>query len=352
MSYFKEQFAYRLSEFDDEHIKGYAQRYQSDIGLQHDQIEQALKQLTIDETELLTAEQINNKVLGVLDMDKMNKAGTTYVGTLTKQLVNKGIDFTTENITEARQQVLQELFMNQELPNTLREIITITDDEHLETLPTLTYIKEKLENDGIELTTNGSNEYFRNKDNHIYTEVSDTVIHASDRTLDDLLKEVFMNELVQYESSLLLNKDDTNSLVDDSNKDMSLYQQGIKEVQGNNIYESIQASIKDIPQSFRNNLSIVMNRTHFETIIKYLGEIGLGAMANNLTHAFNVKNIVINDDTEDVFVGDFKHGVYAKYHFVSYNKKKNAARGKYALALHYIFDIKIIPELLRIATVK
>ncbi|WRN78106.1 hypothetical protein UM594_00690 [Staphylococcus aureus] len=34
--------------------------------------------------------------------------------------------------------------MNCELPQSLREVITITDDEHVESIPSLTYIKDKL----------------------------------------------------------------------------------------------------------------------------------------------------------------------------------------------------------------
>lgn len=58
-------------------------------------------------------------------------------------------------------------------------MITITDDEHVESIPSLTYIKDKLATNGIELSLNGSSKYFYRREGHIYTEVSDSVVHGS-----------------------------------------------------------------------------------------------------------------------------------------------------------------------------
>lgn len=350
MKNFKEQFAYRLSEFDDDHIEGYAQRYQTDIGHDSNKIEQALKQLSISETELLTAEQINQKILGVLDMKQMNQSGTTYVGTLTKQLASSDNDFNIQELPTARREVFKEL-LTYELPNTLRDVITITDDEHVETIPLLTYIKDKLSTNGIELSLNGSSKYFDKREGHIYTEVSDTVVHASDRTLDELLKEIFINECVAYETTLLLDKNNASGLIDEQNKDLSLYNQDIKEVKGKTVYESIKQAIKDMPQPFRRNVSVVMNTEHHDKLIQELAQMGLGALAGDLNKLFNITNIVITDDAQDILVGDFGHGIYAKYEAIMYNKKKQAMRGVYQFALNYVFDIKIVPELLRIAKI-
>ncbi|MGS2901562.1 phage capsid protein, partial [Staphylococcus aureus] len=71
MKEFKEQFGYQLSNFDDMDIKGYANLYQKDI-CDVSMIEQGLKQLSITETEVLLPEQINKKLLGVLNMNEVN----------------------------------------------------------------------------------------------------------------------------------------------------------------------------------------------------------------------------------------------------------------------------------------
>ncbi|HFG2163001.1 phage capsid protein [Staphylococcus aureus] len=352
MKEFKEQFGYQLSNFDDMDIKGYANLYQKDIGKDVSMIEQGLKQLSITETEVLLPEQINKKLLGVLNMNEVNQSSNTWVGTLTKQLVSSENNFNIQELPTARKEVFKELLVNCELPQSLREVITITDDEHVESIPSLTYIKDKLATNGIELSLNGSSKYFDRREGHIYTEVSDSVVHGSDRTLDDLLKEIFINECVAYETTLLLDKNNSSGLIDKGNQDLSLYNQGIKEVSNTSIYDGIKQAMKDIPQTFRRNVSIVMNTEHHDKLIKELAQMGLGGLAGDLSNLFNVTNVVVTDDAHDVFVGDFGHAIYAKYKPIMYNKKKQALKGIYQFALNYVFDIKIIPELLRIVNIK
>ncbi|UXR32402.1 phage capsid protein [Staphylococcus simulans] len=351
MTGFKEQFGYQLSSFDDMDIKGYARLYQKDIGKEVELIEQGLKTLSITESEVLSPEQINNKLLGVLNMNGVNQSSNTWVGTLTKQLVSSGNNFNIKELPTARKEVFNELLVNAELPQTLRDVITITNDEHVETLPTLTYIKDKLATNGIELSLNGSSKYFDRREGHIYTEVSDSVVHGSDRTLDELLKEIFINECVAYETTLLLDKNNASGLIDKDNQDLSLYNQGIKEVSNTSMYDGIKQAMKDIPQTFRRNVSIVMNTDHHDKLIKELAQMGLGALAGDLNKLFNVSHVVITDDAQDIFVGDFAHAVYAKYEPIMYNKKKQAFKGIYQFSLNYVFDIKVVAELLRIVKI-
>ncbi len=80
--------------------------------------------------------------------------------------------------------------------------------------------------------------------------------------------------------------------------------------------------------------------------------MGLGGLAGDLTKLFNVSHVVVTDDAQDIFIGDFGHAIYAKYEPIMYNKKKQALRGVYQFALNYVFDIKIVPELLRIINIK
>ncbi|RIN47834.1 phage capsid protein [Staphylococcus simulans] len=351
MTGFKEQFGYQLSSFDDMDIKGYAELYQKDIGKEVELIEQGLKTLSITESEVLSPEQINNKLLGVLNMNGVNQSSNTWVGTLTKQLVSSGNNFNIKELPTARKEVFNELLVNAELPQTLRDVITITNDEHVETLPTLTSIKDKLAANGIELSLNGSSKYFDRREGHIYTEVSDSVVHGSDRTLDELLKEIFINECVAYETTLLLDKNNASGLIDKDNQDLSLYNQGIKEVSNTSMYDGIKQAMKDIPQTFRRNVSIVMNTDHHDKLIKELAQMGLGALAGDLNKLFNVSHVVITDDAQDIFVGDFAHAVYAKYEPIMYNKKKQAFKGIYQFSLNYVFDIKVVAELLRIVKI-
>ncbi|PTI99148.1 phage capsid protein [Staphylococcus simulans] len=351
MTGFKEQFGYQLSSFDDKDINGYAELYQKDIGKEVELIEQGLKTLSIIESEVLSPEQINNKLLGVLNMNGVNQSSNTWVGTLTKQLVSSGNNFNIKELPTARKEVFNELLVNAELPQTLRDVITITNDEHVETLPTLTYIKDKLAANGIELSLNGSSKYFDRREGHIYTEVSDSVVHGSDRTLDELLKEIFINECVAYETTLLLDKNNASGLIDKDNQDLSLYNQGIKEVSNTSMYDGIKQAMKDIPQTFRRNVSIVMNTDHHDKLIKELAQMGLGALAGDLNKLFNVSHVVITDDAQDIFVGDFAHAVYAKYEPIMYNKKKQAFKGIYQFSLNYVFDIKVVAELLRIVKI-
>ncbi|HBI1043170.1 TPA: phage capsid protein, partial [Staphylococcus aureus] len=219
-------------------------------------------------------------------------------------------------------------------------------------IPALSYIKDKLATNGIELSLNGSSKYFDRREGHIYTEVADSVVHGSDRTLDDLLKEIFINECVSYETTLLLDKNNASGLIDKDNQDLSLYNQGIKEVSNTSMYDGIKQAMKDIPQTFRRKVSVVMNTEHHDKLIKELAQMGLGTLAGDLTKLFNVSHVVVTDDAQDIFVGDFGHAIYAKYEPIMYNKKKQALKGVYQFALNYVFDIKIVPELLRIVKVK
>ena len=355
------KYGYNIATFSNEDIKDYARFYKNNIGATQHEIEDSIKRLSINADKIMLTDEINqmieddtknNKANGGIEMNRINREGKTYLGSITKQLVKSEGNFMVEQIAPAKREVLKEIVANNELPNTLREIITITDDEHLETMPSLTYVKEKLASNGIELSLNNSSIYFDRLSGHILTEVSDTVVHASERTLDDLLKDIFINECIAYESTLLLDKDNTSGIIDKDNEHLSLYKQGIEVVEDATLYNAIMKGIKDIPQSFRKNTSIVMNRDHYNSLVIELGEKGLGALTTDLKKAFNVNNIVVNDDTEDVFVGDFKHGVYAKYEPTMYNKRKDAMKGVYQFALNYVFDIKVVPELLRIIKVE
>lgn len=89
-SKFKRQFAYRLSAFDETDIKGYVEEECSYIDSNTEELINKLRILTITENDLLTPDQINEKLKGDFkNMSTINKEGTTYVGNITKQLVEK-----------------------------------------------------------------------------------------------------------------------------------------------------------------------------------------------------------------------------------------------------------------------
>lgn len=348
----KRQFGYRLTDFLNSDIYDYIKLECNEFIDEVETIAKAIKTLTITESDYLTPQEINNKIKGVLKMTTINKEGTTYVGTLTKEIIRNKTNFIIDELTPARQQVFNELLINTETPNTLRSIISITDDEHVETIPALTYLKSKLEGKGIELKLNNTNKTFLRREGLIYTRISDTIVHNSDKILDETLKEIFTQETINYESLLLLDKENESGLIDDNNKDISLYKQQIKKITHSQIYAGIRNAIKDIPQSFRHNVSIVMNNEHYETLINELAILQFGSLAIDLPKLFNVTNVVITDDAKDIFIGDFKHGVYAKYRATSYMQRKNAEHGLYELGLHFVFDIKVVPQLLRMLVIE
>ncbi len=348
----KRQFGYRLTDFSNSDIYDYIKLECNEFTDEVETIAKAIKTLTITESDYLTPQEINNKIKGVLKMTTINKEGTTYVGTLTKEIIRNKTNFIIDELTPARQQVFNELLINTETPNTLRSIISITDDEHVETIPALTYLKSKLEGKGIELKLNNTNKTFLRREGLIYTRISDTIVHNSDKILDETLKEIFTQETINYESLLLLDKENESGLIDDNNKDISLYKQQIKKITHSQIYAGIRNAIKDIPQSFRHNVSIVMNNEHYETLINELAILQFGSLAIDLPKLFNVTNVVITDDAKDIFIGDFKHGVYAKYRATSYMQRKNAEHGLYELGLHFVFDIKVVPQLLRMLVIE
>lgn len=348
----KRQFGYRLTDFSNSDIYDYIKLECNEFTDEVETIAKAIKTLTITESDYLTPQEINNKIKGVLKMTTINKEGTTYVGTLTKEIIRNKTNFIIDELTPARQQVFNELLINTEIPNTLRSIISITDDEHVETIPALTYLKSKLEGKGIELKLNNTNKTFLRREGLIYTRISDTIVHNSDKILDETLKEIFTQETINYESLLLLDKENESGLIDDNNKDISLYKQQIKKITHSQIYAGIRNAIKDIPQSFRHNVSIVMNNEHYETLINELAILQFGSLAIDLPKLFNVTNVVITDDAKDIFIGDFKHGVYAKYRATSYMQRKNAEHGLYELGLHFVFDIKVVPQLLRMLVIE
>ena len=348
----KRQFGYRLTDFSNSDIYDYIKLECNEFTDEIETIAKAIKTLTITESDYLTPQEINNKIKGVLKMTTINKEGTTYVGTLTKEIIRNKTNFIIDELTPARQQVFNELLINTETPNTLRSIISITDDEHVETIPALTYLKSKLEGKGIELKLNNTNKTFLRREGLIYTRISDTIVHNSDKILDETLKEIFTQETIDYESLLLLDKENESGLIDDNNKDISLYKQQIKKITHSQIYAGIRNAIKDIPQSFRHTVSIVMNNEHYETLINELAILQFGSLAIDLPKLFNVTNVVITDDAKDIFIGDFKHGVYAKYRATSYMQRKNAEHGLYELGLHFVFDIKVVPQLLRMLVIE
>ena len=69
-----------------------------------------------------------------------------------------------------------------------------------------------------------------------------------------------------------------------------------------------------------------MNTDHHDKLIKELAQVGLGALAYDLTKLFNVSHVVVTDDAQDIFVGDFGHAIYAKYEPIMYNKKETSVK--------------------------
>lgn len=46
------------------------------------------------------------------------------------------------------------------------------------------------------------------------------------------------------------------------------------------MYDGVKQAMKDIPQTFRRNVSIVMNTEHHDKLIKELAQMGLEAFTN------------------------------------------------------------------------
>lgn len=222
--------------------------------------------------------------------------------------------------------------------NKLRPIITVTAIKNLEQ-PILTYSAS----DGVSLK--GDSIAFSNKRDRIDVSVSETILFGTNSNLYKAIEQVLQSELYKRERNRIFSMTPATG-----EEHMSMYHNDILEITGANVYEGIQTALLDLPQAVRDNASVLVNPNDYNTIVKHLGTVGLGALGARPELIFN-RNLLIIDQVTKPIIGDFSC-VQANYEELRLDKDKAIKTGVISIVLSVIYDIRItIPGAFRIVDV-
>lgn len=234
-----------------------------------------------------------------------------------------------------------DVLLNYPQENPLREIITVTNIRGLE-VPLINYVSPDMA-DELEITGDSINFYNNAYRFRPQVKISDSVIHGVNSNLVNTIHEGLASVIVSRERQFIFAENPT-----EKTQHMSIYHNGIKEVTAQNKYEAVEKALADLPQAIRDKASVVMSFDDYKGVIKYLGTIGLGALASNKDQVFNRKMILVDDAINPV-IGDFSC-LHVNYELRFVNSDKDANKGIYIFVMPTEMNIKVvIPEAFRVA---
>lgn len=221
--------------------------------------------------------------------------------------------------------------------NKLRQIMTVTTIRGLDQ-PIVSSAADEFDLQGKSVT-------FQPYRDRITVNVSETVFLGSNNNIHQVVETAMQTELNKREINRMLTITPTAG-----EEHMSLYTNGIKEITNTNLYEGIKAALKDLPESIRDNASVIVNLEDYNSIVKHLGTIGLGALGANPDLIFNRKLLIVDKAIKPI-VGDFSC-LQLNYDTLRIEDGKDVLSGVITFVLVAIFDIRVlIPQAFRIVNI-
>lgn len=222
--------------------------------------------------------------------------------------------------------------------NPLRKVISMSNIKGLE-LPKIAYT---IDDDSFitdldtakELELTGDVAQFGRHKFKVIARVSDTVLHGSDLDLVNYIENALRSGLAAKEKKVSFA-----ATGPETEKHMSYYQAGIKEIEAEELFQSIVDAVDDLPEDYRENARIVMRRTDYTKILL--------SLANNSMALFQAppemvlgKPVEFCDLAATPVVGDFR---FTRLNYDGpflYDADKDVETGEYLFVLTAWFDQK------------
>ncbi|MFV0557954.1 MAG: phage major capsid protein [Enterococcus sp.] len=242
------------------------------------------------------------------------------------------------------------------LLNPLLAYIDVTNYRSLDKFPMLAGEPDtdiKLIEDGVEakvINLKGKSVSYRQRKSKLYVEVSESINSFDEEaTTDFTLKTQLL--LAGYVSAQELDimfaatpqaGTEGGNFYDASN--------GIKEVTGADLYESINAAIDALPYENRVNATVVVKEAEFKAMRKTLADAGKCCLGDSAEALFGYPTVFIDAATKPI-VGDFNF-YNINYFSSAFDTRKIVKNGNVQAVLTTEFDAHVLnPDAFRIATI-
>lgn len=205
-----------------------------------------------------------------------------------------------QNILIHKNELKEDLFKKD--VSSLREIVTITNINNL-VLPRISYKIDGIEYGNEveqELKTKGELIKFTKNKFKVSVNIPDIINKADNNQFITYLKSVLKEGLVEKEKICIFNT--TNP----GEEHMNIYssQNGIKEVEGENLFRAIKNSLADLDDKYREKASIVMCRRDYTDMTDKLSNFKFDSYENQSYQLFGIK-VVFCKFADKPIVGDF-----------------------------------------------
>ena len=235
--------------------------------------------------------------------------------------------------------------------NPLREIMTITNIRGLE-IPKISYriensdfIKDSGTAKEIELT--GDKVSFGRFKFKVMCRVSDTVLHGTDTDLVSYIEGTLKEGLAEKEKFSIFKTSNSGE------EHMNIYssQNGIKEVEGDNLFKAIKTALSDLEDKYYERASIVMKRSDYMGMIDKLSNSNTDFYNKQPEQVLGVK-VIFCEYAEKPIVGDFSQ-LHLNYDIDSvFDSGKDIENGQELFVLTAWADIRVkLKSAFRIAKV-
>lgn len=237
--------------------------------------------------------------------------------------------------------------------NQLREISTFTAITNLEipkvafTLDDDDFIADK--ETAKELKTTGDVVTFGRNKFKVFAGVSETVLQGTSTNLVSHVENALQSGVAAKERKVAFAQNPKTG-----EEHMSFYsnQNGIKEVEGDNLYQAIKKAIADLHEDYRENATVVMRYQDYSDIIETLAN-GNATLYSAQPEQILGKRVVFSDAAVYPIVGDFS---YSHFNYdigtTLYERDKNVETGVEQFVVTAWFDHQIkLKSAFRIAKV-
>ncbi|MCT2875127.1 phage major capsid protein [Limosilactobacillus fermentum] len=230
--------------------------------------------------------------------------------------------------------------------NPLRDISTITQIPNLE-IPRLSFTLD--DSDFIqdtatanEMQAKGDTVSFTRNKFKVKVGISETVLLGSDANLTQYIEQGLRNGVTTKERSVAFAADPVSKTAE---AHMSFYDKttvNIKHVTGTDMYEAITQAVADLPESYRENATIVMAYKDYLNIVKELSN-GSATLYGAQPSAVLGKPVVFTDAASLPVVGDFSYSHYNYDIDTLYEQDKDVDTGieKFVVTAWFDHQIKL-----------
>ncbi|MBV4417055.1 hypothetical protein [Clostridium tyrobutyricum] len=228
-------------------------------------------------------------------------------------------------------QVSNDILMEPITDSSIKAYATVSNKSGLE-IPKLSIQlngADYIDDDGTlqELNITGDSIQFKRYRQFIGIAITDTIYHALDDKFVSSVEQGLKTAVEAIELNNMFS-------LQPKYEHMSFYTCGIKEIQGNDIYETIKAAIKDLPNPIKRNAKIVINSDDYIALVELLASKGI----SNIPFK---QEIVIEEKCVNPVVGDLSY-LHINYdNKVNYDVQKSIKDGLYYFTLDFYGDIQI-----------